>query len=344
MLYYSGDLTMETATSPHYREQLEQFTRRTGISLLPASAIPPSNGLLRVPDILEADVRIFSTGYNYDYLPEEDVMANLLYAIFISRWHTMPTHYTKRTGWPSLQIIYTHAGKGVLNMNNQLYQLKADTLCVLDCRVYHYYYADSPDGWEYSFIHFDGPSAVYLYRLIAEKGIFFDGLKDSRIERKYKKIVALAKENPEDFDLLFHKEMTSLLTELVHAHAKKPVAVVPEWMSHIQAYIIEHYNENWSIRDLAQMACLSDSRFAHLFREIARTTPMEYREQLRVEHAKDFLTNSNYTTEKIAELTGFSTLSCFYTAFSRRVGTTPGKYRKQAWIKTVPIGGQGQSI
>ena len=334
MLYYSGDLTKETAKDPHYREQLEQFTRRTGISLMPAFAVPPDNGLLRVPDILEADVRVFSHGYNYDYLPEEEVMANLLYAVFISRWHTMPTHYTKRTGWPTMQIIYTHAGKGVLNMDNQLYRLTPDTLCILDCRVYHYYYADSPEGWDYSFIHFDGPSAAYLYRLITKQGIFFDSLKDSRIERKYKGIVALAKENPEDFDLLFHRQMTSLLTELACARARKPMAVVPEWMSRVQAFIIEHYNENWSVHDLAQMACLSDSRFAHLFREIARTTPMEYREQLRVEHAKDFLANSDYTTEKIAELTGFSTLSCFYTAFSRRTGATPGKYRKQAWSKT----------
>ena len=77
-------------------------------------------------------------------------MANLLYAVFIGRWHTMPTHYTKRTGWPTMQIIYTHAGKGVLNMDNQLYRLTPDTLCILDCRVYHYYYTDSPEGWDYS--------------------------------------------------------------------------------------------------------------------------------------------------------------------------------------------------
>lgn len=336
MLFYSGTLTEEVTKDKNYQEKMELFAQRTGIRLTPhflSPGKPVSVSNLNTSDILEADIRVLSTEYNFDYLPGEDEMQAILYPLFICRWHTTSTHYTKRSGWKNYELIYTHSGSGILNMDNHIYYLRPDSLCLLNCRPYHYYFAADERGWEYSFIHFDGPSAAFLYSEIAKKGFVFQNLKNTLIFRKYDDLVTLAKRNPEDFDLQFHLCLTSLLVELACSSPVQPEMIMPRWLSHIQAYIIENYSKDWTICDLSQRACLSESRFAHVFKEYMGTSPIDYRDYLRIEHAKDFLKNSQLSIEKIAEATGFSTIPGFYAAFSKHAGTTPGKYRRRTQAK-----------
>lgn len=330
MLIFSGDITDEIAQTEEFQEQMKRFSERNGIHLFPS--FPHHEKIsLTTPSILEADVRIQFSAYNYDYLPDRDVMNALLYPIFISHWLTSPTHYTKRSGWKNYELIYTHSGSGILNMENNVYYLSPDTLCLLDCQPFHYYFATDDGGWEYSFIHFSGPSADFLYRKIAENGIVFSNLKNTNLKQTYDAIPALAKKNPPDFDLRFHLLLTSLLVDMACAHPAKPEAVIPEWLSLIQSYIIENYNKNWNIKDLARRSCLSESRFSHVFKEIMGFSPVEYRDYLRIEHAKEFLRDTALSIEQIAEETGFASIPGFYSAFSRRTGLTPGKYRKQTF-------------
>jgi HSP90 family molecular chaperone len=52
-----------------------------------------------------------------------------------------------------------------------------------------------------------------------------------------------------------------------------------------------------------------------------------YLEKLRIDKAKEYLTQTNYSNEQIASLTGFTTTTTFYRAFQRRNKVSPGVYR-----------------
>lgn len=327
MLIISGKFNTELTKTKDFQKIMEEFSLRTGISPIPASP-PWDKIMINSRDTLDADMHTLSLKYNFNYLPDVEIMDSLLYPIFISRWTAASTHYTKRSGWQNYQLLYTHSGSGVLNMENHIYELRPNSLCVLDCRPYHYYYANN-GIWEYSFIHFSGNTAEFLYKEITKNGIFFTNLKNSQIHQKYNDLAALARNNPDNFNLLFHQDLTSLLVELTHSMATRPETVVPAWLSQIQAFILENYNKDWTVKDLARQSYLSESRFAHVFKEFIGTSPIEYRDYLRIEHAKDFLHNPALSIEKISELTGFHTLSGFYATFTRRTGLTPGKYRKR---------------
>ena len=325
----STDITPDyVPESTELQDRMEKFYTYSGIHHL--SSFPYQGKIsLKSPNILEADIRVQSETYNYAYLPDEDVIEALLYPIFISRWFVSSTHYTKRSGWKNYELIYTHAGSGILNMDNQVYYLSPDTLCLLDCRPFHYYFATDDGGWEYSFIHFFGPSADFLCEKIIENGVVFNNLKNTALKQKYDALAILAEENPADFDLRFHLDLTSLLVELACSDPEKPETVIPEWLSLIQSFILENYNKNWSIRELAEQSCFSESRFSHVFKESIGCSPVEYRDYLRIEHAKEYLTTTAMTMDQIAEQTGFGALPGFYSAFRRRTGLTPGRYRRQ---------------
>ncbi|MCI8713815.1 MAG: AraC family transcriptional regulator [Ruminococcus sp.] len=294
-------------------------------------------------DFLEANMERVLVRYSYAYLPDGDAMANMLYPIFISRWYMPSTHFTKRSGWKCYQLIYTHAGAGTLNTDHQIYQLKPNSLCLLDCRTYHYFYASGEEGWEYSFVHFAGNTADYLCGQIKKKGILYTNLKNTVIQKCYDGVVSFAekgadvgtvnssrvKNGADTFDVLFHGHLTALLMELARFKPTRSEMAVLAWLSEIQVYILENYNEEWNIHDLAVKSCLSDSRFAHAFKEIMGCTPLEYRDYLRIEHAKEYLRATEFSIEKICGLTGFLNMSNFYKKFCRHTGVTPAKYRKQ---------------
>jgi AraC-like DNA-binding protein len=278
---------------------------------------------------LEANMEKAAVQSSFAYLPAPKERENLLYPIFISRWHMPSTHFTKRSGWKCYQLIYTHAGAGTLNLNHQIYQLKPNSLCLLDCRTYHYFYAAAPEGWEYSFVHFVGNSADYLCERIKKSGILYSNLKHTVIQKRYDALLSFAEKNPDVADISFHSYLTSLLAEMACFKPTRPEMVVPAWLSEVQIYILENYNEEWNIHDLAERSFLSDSRFAHAFKEMMGCTPMEYRDYLRIEHAKEYLRNTDFSIEQICSLTGFANMSNFYAKFGRQTNTTPAKYRKR---------------
>ena len=317
---------------PQLKQALETYYRSTGVGgLFPRYALPETD------DILEADMLNIALQYNYAYLPDAETLSSLLYTLFICRWHTSTTHFTKRSGWKIYQLIYTQSGAGILNLDHRIYRLEPESLCLLNCSPYHYYFADSPEGWEYSFILFSGNSSDLLGKQIEKKGILHTDLKGSEIKGIYDTLLSLAQKEPPDFDLLFHRYLTDLLVAMARSHAASPQQSIPAWLSEIQAYIIENYNREWTIRDLAAQSYLSESRFAHMFKEVFGSSPMEYRDFLRMEHAKEYLRNSSLSIEKIGDLVGYHNLSNFYARFSKHTGVSPGRYRRQNREDQTPV-------
>lgn len=98
-------------------------------------------------------------------------------------------------------------------------------------------------------------------------------------------------------------------------------------------YIGEHYAEAICIADLAALVNLSESRAAHIFREVTGSSIMAYTEHIRLERAKELLCEGEGSITEIAQQTGYSTHSYFTSRFRRQTGMTPTEYRHR-WLET----------
>jgi AraC family transcriptional regulator len=99
-------------------------------------------------------------------------------------------------------------------------------------------------------------------------------------------------------------------------------------------FIEEVLDDDVSIADLASMAGLSVSRFAHAFKAAHGVAPYRYILQRRIERAMVLLRTGNETIAMTAAQVGFSSESHFGQMFARTVGTTPSAYRSavaNAW-------------
>ena len=64
-------------------------------------------------------------------------------------------------------------------------------------------------------------------------------------------------------------------------------------------------------------------------------SPFDYILQVRMETANNYLLNTDYSIQKIAELSGYSNYSHFTRAFTKYYGLSPSKRRHDSWHKGI---------
>lgn len=277
---------------------------------------------------LKVNLNLEEVMFDDAYLPDADMQQSLLYPIFFARQKVGPEHYTKRTGWNCYEIVYTNAGRGALEVDGRTYELEPGSLALLDNRRPHLYRADDSNGWDYTFLHFDGGSAEYLCRQVQADGIVYEDVRHTGAGRALEGLVDLNHDHADDACLLFHSNLTDLLVATACLEPAPP-AGTPDWLGDVERYIDEHCGEDLSLAELARRACLSESWFSHVFKESTGTSPIRYRNAARIEQAKRLLCQTDWPVERVGEEVGFRTLSNFYAKFRDETGVSPAAWREE---------------
>lgn len=104
-------------------------------------------------------------------------------------------------------------------------------------------------------------------------------------------------------------------------------------------YIDANYSKELSLSDVAGYVFLSESYFAHTFKDEFGISPKRYLLNVRIEAAKDLLSNTDQKINDIAKEIGFSSQQRFNDIFRKYEGLTPLHYRKQEKLKKLNVGG-----
>lgn len=86
----------------------------------------------------------------------------------------------------------------------------------------------------------------------------------------------------------------------------------------------------WTLDELAAQAGLSVPRFAQVFREISGTSPIDYLQRVRIQHACRRLLSSDESIANIASGVGYDDAFYFARCFRKVMGLSPRDYRAGA--------------
>ena len=96
------------------------------------------------------------------------------------------------------------------------------------------------------------------------------------------------------------------------------------------AQAVQHMNrycdQNLQLGDYAAMCHMSKYHFLRVFKAVTGTTPLEYRNAIRIDHAKELLGNGNFSISEISESLGYSSLAYFSATFKKATGLSPKEY------------------
>jgi len=102
-----------------------------------------------------------------------------------------------------------------------------------------------------------------------------------------------------------------------------------ERIAHVVQHINKFYNSDLTLKDYADMCTMSKYHFLRTFEKIVGNTPMEYRNNIRLQHAADLLLDEKLAVGQISNLVGYSSASYFSWAFKQKYKLSPKQYQKQ---------------
>lgn len=104
------------------------------------------------------------------------------------------------------------------------------------------------------------------------------------------------------------------------SHHDEEIIKVQEWLD-------QNYRTIVVISELAEQFRLSVRSLNRRFKLATNTSPLQYLQQVRIEHAKELLKQSNLAVTEVADMVGYQDASYFTSLFKKACAITPNEYR-----------------
>ncbi|MDH4441547.1 MAG: AraC family transcriptional regulator [Rhizobium sp.] len=105
-------------------------------------------------------------------------------------------------------------------------------------------------------------------------------------------------------------------------------ALSPARRNRVIDYVEENLEDDLTVPELAEVACLSRYHFARSFKAALGQSPSDYVATRRLAHGQKLLDDTRLSLSEIAFRCRFSSQAAFGRAFRRHTGMSPGDYRR----------------
>lgn len=96
-----------------------------------------------------------------------------------------------------------------------------------------------------------------------------------------------------------------------------------------QEWLAANLSASNPVKDVSELVNMTERTFGRRFRQATGQTPLAYVHDLRVEHARNLLERYRLPLPEVAERVGYSDVAYFRRLFKRKVGMSPGEYRRR---------------
>jgi two-component system, response regulator YesN len=104
-------------------------------------------------------------------------------------------------------------------------------------------------------------------------------------------------------------------------------------MQRIVEYINENFRNDINLQDIADTFFLNKEYISRKFKQEYNETIIDYLTKIRMEQAKQLLSNPTKKIYEIAYHVGYQNEKYFSKVFKRQVGKTPNEYRQEQFLK-----------
>jgi AraC family transcriptional regulator of arabinose operon len=242
-----------------------------------------------------------------------------------------------RTGGMDGWILnMTVEGKGVVRNQRDSFSVFPGDLVFWQPRVIHWYGNEAEQrSWTHLWAYFfprEGWMELLRWPERIGKGIGTISVRDPEaakaVERAFSELIeTINSVHPRRLEL----SMSLLEAFLWRCDPHNPESMgrrVDFRVQRAQEYLSRNYHRPIAVEDLARLANLSVSRFAHLFREETGMAPARFLEERRIRAARDRLVLTSESVSDIAFAIGYGDPSYFSRIFKRISGKTPQSFRK----------------
>lgn len=238
------------------------------------------------------------------------------------------------------QLLYITKGKGAFtSRSGGKWPLKEGSMFLLFPGEWHTYMPDQETGWNEYWIGFEGRIMEEWVKngfFSKENPVFNIGMNEEMIAL-YKRAAMIADAQEANYQQALSGIACNLISMCLYLSRNKDFNRSNIAQQINIAKIAVHENIcTITPEKLADSACMSYSRFRKIFKEYTGFAPSQYIREVRLNMAKEMLTNTCKSIKEIAFELGYENKDYFFSVFRKFTGTTPISYRRHTQGESLP--------
>jgi len=230
------------------------------------------------------------------------------------------------------QIIFIRRGCGKLQIGDDWYSFANNSLILYKPAEVQRYEIRSNQGKDLWWLYFEKmPEEILLKTFHFPEGTLYHVRDPETLLPVFEAILTEAGNTADPFLLsMLTGTLLTLISRSVTPAIMKKNNASPDTEIRVRMVIDEiqsDYTRNVQIKEYASRASLNKGYFIEVFKQLTGLTPLAYRTKLRMEKAKDLLTNTKMSIQEISKTIGYMDSMYFSKHFKQFTGVSPGKYR-----------------
>lgn len=254
--------------------------------------------------------------------------------LFESHWHEQ------------FQFLYFEQGEALIRCNSQSYEIKPGNLMIINSNEIHYgealsqhlvYYIVKVDLNFLLSSHGDFCQIKYINPLLQGRTRFQNHIiQDDQLTTEIQKIFEEYTQQHTGCELAIKAHLYHIIVLLLRNYEQKTLLKNMQerqqksihQLRTVLEYVDQHYSENISLSQMANLSNMSNQHFCRVFKNITGKRPMDYINYLRINKAVALLEKSNFNISEIAMAVGFDDSNYFSRLFKKYQKTSPSALRK----------------
>ena len=244
-------------------------------------------------------------------------------------WHSTPhTHNFS-------ELFYVVGGVGQFNIEGNIFPVQPNDLIIVNPCIEHTEISFNANPLEYIALGVEGlelsfnDSAEDRYCIVN-----FKNAKDSILPFLQGMLREIEEKTP-GYEIICQDLMEILAIYIMrqtnYSAAMTPIhKSSPRLCTTIRKYIDDHFKENITLDQLADLTHVSKYYMVHSFTQEYGISPINYLISRRIEEAKLLLKSDDYALSYISHVLGFSSPSYFSQTFKKNTGMSPNEFRKSS--------------
>ncbi len=237
------------------------------------------------------------------------------------------------------QLLYITKGKGMFSSKSSgIWQLKEGYMFLLFPGEWHTYMPEESTGWNEYWIGFNGKIMDEWMRngfFSKENPVFNVGLNEEIIAL-YKRAIIIADAQEANYQQALSGIACNLVSMALYLSRNKDFSKsnIAEQINNAKVAVHENIS-SITPEKLAEITYMSYSKFRKIFKEYTGFSPSQYIQEVRINMAKEILTNTSRSIKEIAFELGYENKDYFFTVFRKATGMTPTSYRRYTQGETI---------
>lgn len=234
------------------------------------------------------------------------------------------------------QILYITKGYGSFKTLNTEYIIKPGTIFILFPNISHWYLPSGEKGWIEHWVGFKGeiPEILQTRAFFSpDNPVYYIGY-DQKIMDLYKEIIDYTKEEAYGYQQMIASRIMEILTRIyITANDDHKNEKTKQLVDKIKLILAENLYSVLDVESLAAQLSISYKTMRKIFKNYTGLTPYQYFLHLKINKAKELLTDDEYSVKEISYKLEFQNPYYFSRLFKKKTGIAPSQWNSNFNIK-----------